>query len=43
MTVILAWAVLDERLSGAQMAGGVLVLTAVVVLARATTPAPVAP
>ena len=43
VTVILAWAVLDERLSAPQVAGGVLVLSAVVVLARATSPAPVAP
>lgn len=43
VTVVLAWAVLDERLSAAQIAGGVLVLTAVVVLARATSPAAVTP
>ena len=35
VTVILAWAVLDERLSGAQLFGGLLVLAAVVLLARA--------
>ena len=35
VTVALAWAVLDESLSAAQLAGGVLVLAAVVVLARA--------
>jgi drug/metabolite transporter (DMT)-like permease len=40
VTVVLAWAVLDEGLSPAQVVGGVLVLTAVIVLARATTPAP---
>lgn len=35
VTVALAWAVLDESLSAAQLAGAVLVLAAVVVLARA--------
>ncbi len=40
VTVVLAWAVLGERLSAAQVAGGVLVLTAVVLLARATSAAP---
>ena len=35
VTVALAWAVLDESLSAAQLAGAVLVLVAVVVLARA--------
>ena len=37
VTVALAWAVLDERLSAAQLAGGVVVLAAVVLLARAPT------
>lgn len=38
VTVILAWAVLDERLGAAQVVGGVLVLAAVVLLARVATP-----
>lgn len=41
VTVVLAWLVLDERLSAAQVIGAVLVLAAVVVLARATAPPPV--
>lgn len=40
VTVVLAWLVLDERLSAAQGVGAVLVLTAVVVLARAAVPPP---
>lgn len=35
VTVFLAWAVLHERLSATRLAGGALILTAVVVLARA--------
>lgn len=38
VTVVLAWAVLDERLSAAQVVGAALVLTAVIVLARAGSP-----
>lgn len=40
VTVVLAWLVLDERLSAAQVVGAVLVLAAVVVLARAPAPPP---
>ena len=46
VTVVLAAVVLDERLSAAQLVGGLLILAAVVVLARAPldrTEAPVAP
>lgn len=46
VTVVLAALVLDERLSAAQLVGGLLILAAVVVLARApldTATAPVAP
>ena len=40
MTVALAALVLDERIAPIQLAGGALILVAVVLLARASEPAP---
>lgn len=43
VTVLLAWWALDETISPVQLVGGVLILAAVIMLARRTTPEAVSP